>query len=196
MAVLEKAKADLKAVYLEHFKTPMDADEGPHHAFLKPFMENLGLEESLINALPSSCVKTKEQRGGFDDLVLAQLDKALLEKIAALETAISDEALADAERKRVVLLAQQDLEGKRLAETAAAGNLETATLAQSEADEDVDKASKDWATFEPRVKEVSDKLSMHEARRSDFEEGPLKTFHTLQEKEAATLIEEAATAGA
>jgi len=196
IAVLEKSKTDISTVYLEHFKTPMDADEGPHHAFLKPFIVNLGLEESLINALPSSCLKTKEQRGGFDDLVLAQLEKALLEKTAALEKSLADEAPADSERKGVVLSAQETLEGKRLAEKTAADNLDSATTAQTEAEEKVNTASMEWANFEPRVKEAAERLQLHESKRSDFEEGPLKSFLTLQDKEASTFVEEAATAGA
>merc|ERR1719335_1691187 len=91
-ATLEKDKAELDAAYTEHFKAPMDANEGPHHSFLKPFIENLGLEDSLVNALPSSCVKPKEQRGGFDELVLGELGKALEGKIAALDKSIAEEA--------------------------------------------------------------------------------------------------------
>lgn len=83
-AALEKDKAAIDAAYQEHFKAPMDASEGPHYGFLMPFIKNLGLEDSLANALPSSCDKTKEQRGSFDDLVLAELGKALLGKIATL----------------------------------------------------------------------------------------------------------------
>lgn len=196
IAALEKSKTDINAVYLEHFKAPMEADEGPHHSFLKPFIENLGLEESLINALPSSCLKPKEQRGGFDDLVLASLEKALLGKIATLEQSLADEAPGDSERKAAVACAQEALEGKMLAEKTAADNLETATSAQREAEEKVNAAALEWENFEPRVKEAAEKLNLHETKQCEFEEGPLKTFHYLQDKEASTLGEEAATLGA
>lgn len=196
MVAIEKARADINAVYLEHFKAPMDMNEGPHHAFLKPFIENLGLEESLINALPSSCLKTQEQRGGFDNLVLEQLEKALLAKIAALEKSLVDEATADSERKGAVLAAQESLEGKRIAERTAAGNLEAAMTAQGESEEEVSKATKHWEELEPRVKETSDRLHSHETKQHEFEEGALKNFQTLQDKEASMPVEEAASAGA
>jgi len=42
------------------------------------------------------------------------------------------ESSADSDHRDLLLLAQQDLEGKRLAQTAAAGNLKTATSAQNQ----------------------------------------------------------------
>merc|ERR1712054_575409 len=69
-AAIEKEQKLLEAALLEHFKEPIEKNEGPHFNFLKPFMENLGLEEALMTALPSSCIKTREQRGGFDELVI------------------------------------------------------------------------------------------------------------------------------
>merc|ERR1711904_641486 len=63
----------MEAAYLEHFKKPMEANECLIFSHLQPFVALLGLEESLTSALPSSCTKPKEQRGGFDDLVLTQL---------------------------------------------------------------------------------------------------------------------------
>merc|ERR1719181_1803509 len=91
LVALETEKAAIDAAYQEHFKTPMDANEGPHHEFLKPFIATLGLEDSLTSALPSSCEKKKEQRGGFDDLVLAELGKALEGKISSLAASIVEE---------------------------------------------------------------------------------------------------------
>jgi len=196
-ATLEKDKVDLDSAYQEHFKTPMDANEGPHHSFLKPFIENLGLEDSLTSALPSCCVKTTEQRGTFDTLVLTELGKAMVAKIAAFEKSLADGASGAAERKAAVVSAESVLEAKKLAENAAAADLDAAASAQSEAEAELAKASEDWSTFEPRLQAATDKVALHDAKRMDFVEGTLKEFETLRDKEAAVPVEqEAAPLGA
>jgi len=196
-AALEKEKTGIDAAYLEHFKTPMDADEGPHHNFLKPFIENLDLEESLISALPSSCVKTKVQRGGFDDLVLSEFDKALIAKIAGLGKRIVDGASGIAERKASVASAEEAVEAEKLSEKTRAEVLAAATTAESEAEVEVSKALEEWTAFEPRVQEATDNYNLHDTKRMDFEDGPLKGFETFRDKEVSTPVDpEAATAGA
>lgn len=196
-AALEKEKVDLDAAYQEHFKAPMDANEGPHHSFLAPFVANLGLEDSLTSALASVCVKTQEQRGGFDTLVLTELGKALVGKIAALEKSLVDEASGISERKTSVVSAEAVLEAKKLAESTAAANLEAAATTQSEAEAELTKASDDWTTFEPRLQAATDKVAQHDATRMDFVEGALKEFESLRDKEVAVPMEqEAAPLGA
>jgi len=196
-ATLETEKASIEAAYQEHFKMPMDANECPHHSFLKPFLDTLGLEDSLLSALPSSCLKTVDQRGGFDTLVLTELGKAFVAKIASLEKRIVDEASGSFERKANVASAEALLETKMLAEKTAAADLEAATTAQSEAEAEVTKASEEWTTFEPRVQEATSTYHSHDVIRIDFEAGALKDFATLRDKEsAAPAEEEAALAGA
>jgi len=192
-AALEKEKLDLDAAYQEHYKTPMDANEGPHHSFLQPFIENLGLEDSLTSALPSSCVKTTDQRGGFDVLVLTELGKALVGKIAALEKSQVDGASGISERKASVVSAESVLEVKKLGENAAAADLEAAAAAQSEAEAELRKASEDWTTFEPRLQAAIDEVALHDAERLNFVIGALKDFETLRDKEPAAALEQEAS---
>merc|ERR1712216_565241 len=182
---LQKQKAAIEAAYLEHFKTPMEANEGPHHKFLKPFVVTLGLEDSLTSALPSSCTKSKDQRGGFDDLVLTELGKALEKKIADMTQSIADEEAGVSERKASVASAEAVLESKSQAEKTAVADLEVAATSQHAAEEVERKASEEWTTFEPRVQEATDNCNLHDTKRMDFEEGPLKDFMNLRDKEAA-----------
>jgi len=197
-AGLEKDKADIDAAYLEHFKTRMDANECPQHSGLMPFLATLGLEESLISALPSSCVKTVDQRGGFDNLVLTELGKAFVGKIASLEKRIVDEAPGIFERKANIVNSESMLEARVLAEKTACSDLDAASVAQDEAEADVAKATEDWTTFEPQVQEATCKHTLQDTIRMDFEEGALKDFALLREKEAAApeaMEEEAAPVG-
>lgn len=198
----EKQKAAIDAAYQEHFKAPMDADETPNYNSLKPFIPHLGLEDSLSSALPSSCAKPKDQRGGFDQLVLGELGKAMVARIAALDKSISDETLAVADHKASLVAAEEVMTAKTTAENDAASKLEDAKAAQKEAAVAVKKASDEWATFEPRVQEATDKLNSQNTKRADFEQGALKDFFSLRDKEkelpapVAVEEEEAASAGA
>jgi len=196
-STFEKDKAAIDAAYLEHFKIPMEANTGPHHIFLKPFLETLDLEEALMSALPSSCVKTKEQRGGFDDLVLSQLEKALIGRIGTLEKSLMDEASVMSECKASVASAEEESAAKKLTEENAAADLEAAKAAQSEAEEEVNNASEELAAWKPREQEAIDKYRLHDTRLMEFVDGPLKSFETLRDNEVPMPIEgEAATAGA
>lgn len=196
-AALVKEKADIEACYQEHYKTPMDANEGPHYKPLKPFIAKLGLEDSLTSALPASCLKNKEQRGTFDDLVLSEVGKALTGKLESLEKSIADEVAGVSSRNAAIVSAEAVLEMKVNAEKTFMAELEAAGTAQKEAEATVKKASDNWATFEPRVQQAADDHNMHDSRRIDFEEGALKDFISLRDKEApAPVEEEAAPAGA
>lgn len=190
---LEKELAELREVYETHFKAPMDANEGPHHEFLKPFLEHLGLEDSLTSALPCSCQKAKEQRGGFDDLVLTELGKALVSKIASLEKGVADAAATMGERTAAVGSAQTELDARKVSESAAQSSLEAASAVQTEAETQVSQAENDWSTFEPRLQAATDKVSQQDAKRLDFVEGALKEFQALRDKDVE---QEAATMGA
>merc|ERR1719258_516455 len=103
--------------------------ETPHYISLKPFIQHLGLEESLSSALPSSCAKAKDQRGSFDQLVLSELGKAMVAKIAALETAVRDEATVVSDHKSAIVAAEVALEAKTTAEKDATSDLDVATAA-------------------------------------------------------------------
>lgn len=198
-AALEKEKGAIEAAYNDHFKAPMDANEGPHHSNLKPFIKNLGLEESLTSAVPASCTKSKEQRGGFDDLVLAELGKALVGKIDGLAQSVAAEAAGVIERQAAVVSAEAVLESKNLSEKSGAVALEVAGTAQHDAEAALKKATEDWASFEPRVQEATDNHNLQDTIRIDFEEGALKSFATLRDTEPeveAPVEEEAAPAGA
>jgi chromosome segregation ATPase len=196
---LEKSRAAIEAAYKDHFKAPMEANEGPHHSNLKPFIQTLGLEDSLTSALPSSCTKPKDQRGSFDEVVITELGKAMEGKIASLTKSAEEELAGVDERKSAVTAAEAVLESKIQIEKKAAEELEAASTAQHEAEAAVSKASEEWTTFEPRVQEATDKHAMEDTIRMDFEEGALKNFMNLRDKDIevpAPVEEEAATAGA
>lgn len=192
-STLEKEHAELQEVYEKHFKAPMNANEGPHHEFLEPFLEHLGLEDSLTSALPCSCQKAKEQRGGFDDLVLTELGKALVNKISSLEKVVAEAATKMQELTVAVGSAQTELDARKVSQNAAQSSLEAASAVQTEAETQVSQAENDWSSFEPRLNAATDKVHQQDAKRLDFVEGALKEFQALRDKDVE---QEAATMGA
>jgi len=196
VAALEKEKATLEAAFQEHLKTPMETNQILAHHFLQPFVNKLDLEESLKMALPSSCVKTKEQRGSFDDLVISELVKAWNKKIALLTKSIEDEAPVVSERKAAELTAEASLEGTQSVEQTAAAELEAARTAEVEAEGEVCKAKEESAELGPKLKQVVDKHSSHKAILEDYVAGTLATFEALRDKAPVEEVPAAATAGA
>merc|ERR1712039_979163 len=188
-------KATLEAVFEDHFKVPMKADEGPHYSFLQAHMSKLELEKSLAVALPSSCTKTKEQRGAFDDLVISELEKAMTTKIASLSKSIEEEEPAEAERKAAVLAAETSLKASLEAEKAASTEAEAATAATIEAEGVVTQAKAEEAAMVPSIQQVTSKHADRVLELEHFENGPMASFTKLNNK-ATVLKEEAASAGA
>merc|ERR1719491_1449858 len=195
VAVLEKEKATLEAAFQEHLKTPMETDQILAHHFLQPFVNKLDLEESLKMALPSSCVKTKEQRGSFDDLVISELVKAWNKKIALLTKSIENEASVVSERKAAVLASEASLEETQRVEQTAAKDLEAARAAEVEAEREVSEAKEESAVLGPKLKQAGDKHSSFKVILDDYVAGTLATFEALRDREGP-VEEVAATVGA
>merc|ERR1711972_414814 len=72
---------------------------GPHFSELEPFLKKIQVEPCLITALPSTCAKTKEERGSFDLLCLQELERAITSKIASLGESVAAETPAALERE-------------------------------------------------------------------------------------------------
>jgi hypothetical protein len=194
LARLEMEKSTLEKISEEHVKAPMEANEGPHFHALEPHIQSLGLDESLAIALPSSCAKSKEQRGGFDDVVLGELEKALAQKIVSLASSISEEMPQVEQRKAAVVSAELSLEEKIAAAKAAAGELEVAEGARLESAAALSNATKESEALEPSLLQAANKLEELRKVLNDFENGALATFQSFQNKMAT--VEEAAPAGA
>jgi len=196
----KQEKESLETALLNHYKTPMDADEGPHFAALQPFLCKLTLDESLQQALPSSCVKPKEQRGSFDIVVLEELQKAFATKIAELGSKLEAEAPLAEELDSKVRDAESDLETKKTNVQEHTGAFEAAQKNVQEATQAVMAASKAVSTAAANVQAEVRTCDALKFQLSEFESGPLATFTALK-KPAAPLekveaAEEVATAGA
>lgn len=194
LAKLLKEKAMFEELFQEHYKVPMEANQGPHYSFFEPHIATLDLDESLAIALPSSCSKNKEHRGGFDGVVLSELEKALCAKIELLGKAAEDEKPKIAECKASVVASETALAQKNGAEKAASSELDAARAAREAATTDLSKAKEEHSSIAPGIKQVTGKRDGLMLELNTFEKGPLATFETLRDK--SSMQEEAANAGA
>jgi len=194
VAALGKERTSLEAAFQDHLKTPMDNDKVLHHHSLAPFVNKLDLEESLKLALPSSCVKTKEHRGNFDDLVISSLIKAWNKRIAALTQSIEEAAPAVSDRKAATLAAEALLEGNMGVQQTNAAELEAARASEAEAEGEVRKTKEEFAVLGPKLKKAVDKHASLKATLDDFVDGTLATFEGLRDQEPVGEV--AAPAGA
>jgi chromosome segregation ATPase len=192
MSRSREEKVSFESAFEEHFKVPFE--QGPHYKDLEPFLRQLDLEASLVTALPSSCLKSKDQRGSFDDLVLQELDKAFNIKISALSSAIETDTPALAEHDSTVDAAEKQLEVNKEKQKQAASELDAALKEQQNREEALNKAKVAVDEFQPQLQTLGQQVETAKDSLAAFEKGPLATFQTYKSK--STVVEEAATLGA
>merc|ERR1712060_437955 len=100
---------------------------------LVPLAKKLAFDESLITALPTSCMKKPSDRSGFDVMVVNQLEADLNNRVAALTEALSNGAPASAERAASVVAMQKVLDEATDDHQRAAADLSTTQTAHCEA---------------------------------------------------------------
>jgi len=142
----------------EHFAA-IDAgvveDLKSHFKALQPLLAELPLEDSLKGALQSSCAKNKADRGGFDAMVLQQLETQLKERAAKVEADLQELTPAATVRAQEVVAAQVAADAATAAQETAAEELATAKESQATAKEAVRVAKEVLATYQPEYKEAT-----------------------------------------
>jgi hypothetical protein len=194
LTAAEEERSALDAAFKEYFQVPMEKAESPHFKELEPFLLKLELETSLLDALPGTCAKTKENRGNFDNVVLEELDKALAKKLATLDDVMAAEAPAMDERASVVRTAEEEFEAKKEAQAKAKEDLEAAQTLASTHGDDLSKAKQAKQDLQVRAESLIESQGKTESKLKVFESGPLSNFMTYKSK--TTMPAEAAPAGA
>jgi len=187
-------KAALETAFEEHFKPMKEDAAGPHFKALEPFLKSIAMEESLLVALPSTCAKSKEQRGAFDNVVFEELEKAICSKISSLADSIATETPASVVRATAVETAQKDFDGKKESQMQAVAEFEGAQKEQAEQEATLSKAKQAFDEFQPQVDLVTASLEQARSALEAFLSGPLAGFKACGCAPPAAA--EAATAGA
>merc|ERR1719262_880627 len=113
LASVQENKSALEQAFQTHFQAPMEAGQGPNFKELEPFIKTMDLEKSMLQTLPGTCGKSKEDRGSFDQVILEQLEQAIVAKIASLGETVIAETAAVAECELATKDAETDFNAKQ-----------------------------------------------------------------------------------
>jgi len=151
-------------------------------------LKRFDVDTSIISALPSVFAKQPASRGPFDTMVLAQVEIAMSQRIAAL-----DDTLCKGEAgKAIAVLAEQDaeqaLEASRTRQLASAEAFKAASADRQAAEAKRDEALCDLVSIGPDSRRTTKERTVAEKRLHNFRCGPLDSFLRLRDR-TATLLE-------
>lgn len=87
-------KEQVESILERDVQAIVEGRAGAHYKNCLPILDSLGLDDSLITALPSACVKPPAERGPFDTMVVTQLETSFSNKVASLTSALVEEEAA------------------------------------------------------------------------------------------------------
>lgn len=164
---------------------------GAHYTAVLPVLQTLTLDESLMTALPSTCMKAPSDRGAFDHMVIEQLEKSLSDRGSELAKTLEDGAPAAAERAADVEAAQSNLTALTEAQMKAAAELALAQASQQEASATVDADKVAVRNFEPEHQKAVQACEEKAADLENFRAYNLACFKMLRDKTAVKVVAEA-----
>jgi len=159
VAVEEEHRA-LKCVLDEHLKVLKEGswETGSakrHLDALLPFATKL-TDESLVTAMPSTCIKPPADRSTFDNMVIDQLQTSLTSRLTQLSENLEAEKPAKAKRVADVAAAQQILKEAEDAQQKASDATAAALSAQKDTLAVLELARSDVAAFKPQLKKAKE----------------------------------------
>lgn len=126
-------------------------------------------DESLVTALPSTCIKAPDDRSTFDKMVIEQLESSLKSRLTQLIADIETAKPAKAERAEGVETARQMLKEAEDAQQKSSEETTIALAAQKDAFAALELARKDVATFKPMLRKAKE--------GADEAQAELELFH-------------------
>jgi len=154
-----------------------------YHA-LKPLLPLLGLEDTLLTALPTACGKKTEERGAFDNMAIDALKCKMHETSEELAKKVQDAAPA-AEARAVAVTKAENLLGVATEQQAQAmQELQSATASQSQAEADLKAAQAEVEQFEPTCQKAKAERDEKAATLKQFLEYDIACFEMLKVKKA------------
>mmetsp|Transcript_18800 Transcript_18800/g.52059 ORF Transcript_18800/g.52059 Transcript_18800/m.52059 type:complete len:372 (+) Transcript_18800:1-1116(+) len=157
-----------------------------HCSALAPFLKDV--DESLMSALPSSCMKKISERGSFDAMVLDQIGTHFKDKFAALSRALDEAAPAAQQRAAAVAEAQAELNGASALRQTAAVGLNVAKAAEQSALVALQVAKDALAAHEPEYLQATGARDDKAAELENFKLYNMASFELLRYRTSAKAI--------
>jgi len=148
LAEAGKVKEEFEGVLRDHTGY-LKEDDGfdaktakTHTTQVMRFAKKLGLDDSLLTALPSACATMPSKRGSFDKMVISEMESSFQTKVTALAEEMNTGAEATASRAAAVTAAEQVVQAAEDVHKDAAAALAAAQTAQGEAASGLQEAEK------------------------------------------------------
>jgi len=184
---VEQEHSCLKVAIDEHLKILRDGswETGSaklHLNILLP-LATKWTDESLVTALPSTCVKSASERSSFDNMVLDQLELSLKERVAKLGADIEVENPAKTLRSVAVSGAQQTLQLAVDEQIKASEEVSSAMSVQKDALTALEKAKIALTTFKPALRKALESAEEAQAEMELFHDNcRVKCYNALKMK--------------
>lgn len=189
-AAHSKAKDDvavLETAFNEDFRLLRDGEveaEDAQQRYLKleAIAATLGLEESLLTALPTCMVKKPAERGSFDAMVVAQFGEALTKRVNELHCTIENGVPAATQREAAVTEAAQALESAKQVQSVSADALTTAMELQKLKEQEHKAAVAALDAYEPEFQAAEKATADTQEQLQAFKDYNLNCFEVVRDR--------------
>jgi hypothetical protein len=203
--ILEEEHRGLMCALDEHLKALKEGswETGSakrHLDALLPLASKL-TDESLVTALPSTCIKPPGDRSSFDNMVIQQLEASLTSRLTQLSADIETEKPAKAQRAAEVAHAQQVLKQAEDAQHKASDDTSAALSAQKDTLAVFQLSKSEVAAFKPTLRKAKEAADEAQAEVDLFFDNSRQHFSFLEaqtkkvEEFAATTSSDVAIGG-
>lgn len=139
-------------------------------------------DNELVKALTSAFGKAPDARGTFDKLVVTQFEEQMEKTLAGLNATLAQGEPGKQERAAKVAAAKSTLEVNEAADQACSQALADARQAESEAQKELDSATKALAAFTPGLEKTMARRDGLKAGLAEFSENALANFKELESR--------------
>eukprot|EP00930_Biecheleria_cincta_P057725 TRINITY_DN43608_c0_g1_i1.p1 TRINITY_DN43608_c0_g1~~TRINITY_DN43608_c0_g1_i1.p1 ORF type:complete len:393 (-),score=137.11 TRINITY_DN43608_c0_g1_i1:92-1270(-) len=161
-----------------------EAEAKIHYQKLTKILGRLGLEESMLQAIPTCMVKKPSARGAFDAMVVTQLEEALTKKVQQLAEEVAAGEPSATARAAAVTEAHDTFHAAKQAQQQVAEALSAANGLQEQRRKDLEAARATLAEHAPSVKVATDAKAKKEEQLQSFRDYNFACFQEARDKEA------------
>lgn len=152
-----------------------------HIRAVSALARNLGIEESMLAALPAALGRKPAERGAFDIMLVQECNQKFQNKVAEIDLELKNGAPAEAERAAAVAAAETALQEGMSAEGTTANELLSAKTAVKDAKATVKEAENVVAKFEGTHRTAVASLQEKKTALENFTDYNVACFKILRD---------------
>jgi len=184
---IEEARKEVQIAIDEHFRKLCDDTLEPealsqHKEALMPIVKKCGAAESMLISSMASFAKAPAERGDFDQVVIKEVEKCLVDRIATHTATLEAGAAAKAERAGAVALAASAVEDAKAKAAKQSEQYMDADVEQQNAQEAQRAAEEAVTELEKDIEKMIAEHSSAKVALDKFVEHNVACFNKLRNK--------------